>query len=136
MTKKQNKIAYLHRYENLPLSHEIVYNNGYIVKLYNKVDNNILLNGTKKDIIKAYRQYLNKNNNNNKHVTIKYKCNVFSTVTKSWHDINEILASGYYNNIKNILIVVNKKRQVNNNKYIKNLQFYYEFKNITKNKTI
>lgn len=132
MIKKQNKIAYLHKFENLPLSHEIVYNNGYKVKLYNKVDTNTLLNGTKQNIIHAFRDIQKKNKNNNKYVTIKYNCSVFSTVTKSWHDIDTTLASGYYNNIKDILTVVNHKRQVNNNENIKDLKFKYYFKSMTK----
>lgn len=135
MTKKQNKIdmLYLPIYASEQAS--IGFKNGSSVRILEYINKNSLpcdlqnaiINQDAKQVIKLIRHYKKQVTNNKKHVNINYTCDVFSTVTNSSHFIKENLVSGFYDNLQIILQVVNKKRQVNNNKYVSNLKFNYKF---------
>lgn len=87
---------------------------------------NTIINQDFKSTLKLIRKY-NKITNSNKFVKINYSCNVFSTVSNTWHQIQDILAQGFYNNAQDIKKIIDKKRSANNNENVKNLCFEYAF---------
>lgn len=87
-----------------------------------------ILSGNYKNIIKELRQACKPNHNNYKQVAISYSCDVYCNITDKIHHIKDKLAGGIYNNVSEILQLVNKKRKINDKPTISNLQFTYNFK--------
>lgn len=133
---KINKIE-IHEYA-MELS-RIHFNNGASVSIldYLKINSipcnmeKAILNKDYANIIKLIRQY-NNNKSGDKKVNISYSCDVFSTVSNSWHFINEKnYLSGYYKDLNDIKKAIQHKKDANQgsiqNGLIKNLKFEYEF---------
>lgn len=121
----------LKKYSNLPLSQYIEYENGAIIKLYNKVDYKILTNGNKKEIMQAYRNKL-RPKKSFKYVMISYECDIFSTVSNSWHHVTETRKfNGAYNHVSEIKKCLDTHKLRNKedieNGILKNLHYKYEF---------
>lgn len=139
MTKKQNKvnIIYMPKY-SMELS-KIYFKNGASIKILDYIKQtsmplplqNAILKGSFCEVLKLVRQYRMQAFKNQKSVKITYSCNVFSSVTQTWHTIVDTLACGHYNSINDIKKVITQKRMANNDDilkgYVKNLKFSYNF---------
>lgn len=69
-----------------------------------------------------------KKTNSGKYAIISYTCDVFSSVTNSWHHIEETRKyCGYYTHVSEILNIIKHVKARNNNDCIKNLTFNVEF---------
>lgn len=85
-----------------------------------------ILNQNFKDVLRLIRKYI-KTDNFKKYVSISYTCDVFSSVSNSWHHINNDLARGCYTSVDQIKTIIQNKKEKNNNENIKNLKFNLKF---------
>lgn len=92
---------------------------------------NAILKSSFCDVLKLARQYRMQALQKQKAVKISYSCDVFSSVTQTWHKVSDTLAQGCYNSIGDIKKVIEQKRMANNDDMlkgsIKNLRFTYSF---------
>jgi hypothetical protein len=132
--KKQSKIntLYLPIYA-MELS-KIYFKNGssirildYIKKTSMPMDlQKAILKQSYSEVLKLIRKYT-KNDGFKKSVSIKYTCACWSTISNTWHFIENDLAAGLYNNFKQIKEVIENKRIKNNNENIEDLKFQLKF---------
>ena len=138
MTKQLNKINALYLSKYSMEQSKIYFKNSNSISFLKYLNINSIpmdiqesiLSGNYAKTLKLLRKY-NKVKSNKK-VKIHYSCDVYSTVTKSWHVVdNELLCYGSYNNISEIKKAIEHKREANKESmlkgYIKNLTFKYTF---------
>lgn len=102
MTKKQNKVnaIYMPKY-SMELS-KIYFKNGASIKILDYIKKTsvpcdlqkAILSGNYSDTLKLIRQYRTQVSKGHKAVKISYSCNVFASVTQTWHTITDTLACG------------------------------------------
>lgn len=126
-----NQRYQLHGYTNMPTSAYIQYSNGSIIKLYGKVDSNILCGGNKQKIMQAYRKYLQRRKCM-KSVSVNVACDVYSTFAKTWRHIdNESMFERKNIGYTNVSELLQYKRYIfskNSGENIKNLQVKFTIK--------
>ena len=139
MTKKQNKVNAIYMPKYCMELSEIYFKNGASIKILDYIKQtsmplplqNAILKGSFCDVLKLARQYRVQALKKQKAVKITYSCDVFSSVTQTWHKVLDTLACGCYNSIGDIKKVVEQKRMVNNDDilkgHVKNLKFEYSF---------
>ena len=139
MTKKQNKVNTIYMPKYCMEISKIYFKNGASIKVLDYIKQtsmplplqNAILKSSFGDVLRLVRQYRKQALRKQKVVKITYSCNVFSSVTQTWHAVSDTLACGCYNSIGDIKKVIDKKRMANYNDilkgYIKNLNFTYSF---------
>ena len=139
MTKNQNKVNAIYMPKYCMELSEIYFKNGASIKILDYIKQpamplplqNAILKSSFSDVLKLVRQYRKQAFKKQKAVNITYSCDVFSSVTQTWHKVSGTLARGYYNSISDIKKVIEQKRMANNDDilkgYVKNLKFTYSF---------
>lgn len=139
MTKKQNKVNTIYMPKYCMELSKIYFKNGASIKILDYIKKTsmpcdlqkAILSGCYSDVLKLIRQYRMQAFTKQKAVKITYSCDVFASVTQTWHAVAETLACGCYNSINDIKKVITQKRMANNDAilkgYIKNLKFVYDF---------
>ena len=139
MTKKQNKVNTIYMPKYCMELSKIYFKNGASIKILDYIKQtrmpmplqNAILETSFCDVLKLVRQYRKQAIKTQKAVKIIYSCDVFATVTQTWHAVTDTLACGCYNSINDIKKVITQKRMANNDgilkEYIKNLKFTYSF---------
>ena len=139
MTKNQNKVNTIYMPKYCMELSKIYFKNGASIKILDYIKQtsmplplqNAILKGSFCDVLKLVRQYRMQALQKQKAVDITYSCDVFVSVTQTWHKVSNTLARGCYNSIGDIKKVIEQKRIANNDAilkgYIKNLKFTYSF---------
>nr|DAG13630.1 MAG TPA: hypothetical protein [Caudoviricetes sp.] len=139
MTKKQNKVNTIYMPKYSMEQSKIYFKNGASIKILDYIKQSsmpmplqtAILKSSFSDVLKLVRQYRKQAFKTQKAVKISYSCDVFATVTQTWHAVADTLACGCYNSINDIKKVIEQKRMANNESilkgYIKNLKFAYSF---------
>ena len=138
MSTKQSKINKLYLPKYSMEQSKIYFNNNTSILItdYCKVNSipvdmqEAILKSDYSKVLNKIRFY-NKKSNNYKKVKISYSCDVYSTVSNTWHKIDDSLCEGYYKNINEVKNVIDYKKQKNqegiNKGTIKNLKFNIKF---------
>lgn len=139
MTKKQNKVNTIYMPKYCMELSKIYFKNGASIKILDYIKQtsmpmplqNAILKSSFCDVLRLIRHYRMQAFKNQKSVKITYSCDVFASVTQTWHAVADTLACGCYNSINDIKKVITQKRMANNDAilkgYVKNLKFAYDF---------
>lgn len=139
MTKKQNKVNTIYMPKYCMEQSKLYFKNGASILILDYIKQSsmpmplqkAILKDSFCDVMKLVRQYRKQAFKKQKAVRITYSCNVFASVTKTWHAVANTLACGCYNSVNDIKKVITQKRMANNDDilkgYIKNLKFTYDF---------
>ena len=138
MTKKSNKIMTLYLPKYSIEQSKIYYLNGNSIKVLDYINRSsipcdlqaAIISGNYPDTLKLIRKY-HSQSKGYKRVKISYSCNVFASVNQTWHNVTDTLAYGYYDSIKDIKNIINRKRTANSESitrgHVKSLKFSYKF---------